>query len=335
MLIAILYTGELRTCFKTIEYTKKNILLNDDIHVFATIQNADTIECNEFIKTHIGSNLKNLTHFNKTEIVWNFIQDELLSKMSINNSTYNYLKQSGSMIENYQSYLSYKSLLEYEKAQNIKYDYIVRLRTDIIYTQQLNFNFTKLTISDIKENLQLINNITKERNLLSLKNVKLFFNNLLFEKNKILRNSANYLNIDIHSNSDNFNIILNCIINENKNKNENNENNILENIHRFLNDGKYIITIRKNLFFLIKRDFFSEIVNLGITYGIYKNNIDEYWWNSESQLQEICKQNNITIFDSATLIEDNSLYKYNYHNYFNQNNKLYEELECLLFICRN
>jgi len=329
MLIAILYTGELRTCFKTIEYTKKNILLNDDVHVFATIQNADTIECNEFIKTHIGSNLKSLRYFNKTDILWNSIQDELLNKMSINPRIYKYLKTGGSMIENYQSYLSYKSLLEYEKTQNIKYDYIVRLRTDIIYTQPLTFNFTKLTILDIKDNLQLINNITKETNLLSLKNIKLFFNNLLFEKNKILRNSANYLNIDIHSNSNNFTNILNYIINENEN-----ENNILESIHRFLNDGKYIITLRKNVFFLIKRDFFSEIVNLGITYGIYKNNIDEYWWNSESQLQEICKQNNITIFDSATLLEDKSLYEYNNDNYFNQNCNLHKDLHCLFFICR-
>jgi hypothetical protein len=246
MLIAILYTGEFRTFIKTIQYTKKNILLNNNVHVFATMQNANTIECNKIITTHIGSNLKSLTHFYKSDILWNSIQDNLLNNMQINKKNYNYLKTSGSMIEYYQLYLSYQSLLEYEKMKNIKYDYIVRLRSDVIYTQPLTFNFIKLTLLDIKDNLQLINNITKESNLLALKNIKLFLNNLLFENNKILRNNANYANIDIHSNSDIFTNILNCIINENENKNENNENNennILENIHRFLNDGKYIITI--------------------------------------------------------------------------------------------
>ena len=335
MLVAILYTGEFRTCFKTMQYTKQNILLNDDVHVFATIQNANTNECNEFITTNFGLNLKSLIHFNKSETLWNSIQDELLNKMSlpINTTIYNYLKKSGSMIEYYQLYLSYQSLLEYEKSQNIKYDYVVRLRTDVIYTQPLTFNFINLSILDIKEQLQIIKNITKETNLLSLKNIKILLNNLLVETNKILRYSANYGNIDFHSNSDNFNKILNDI--ENDNDVNDNENNILESIHSFLNNGKYIITLRKNVFFIIKRDWFSEIANLGITYGAYKNNNNAYWWNSESQLQEICLQNNITIFDSTILLEDNSLYKYNNDNYFNENNKLQEDLQCLFFICRS
>ena len=95
MLVAILYTGEFRTCFKTMQYTKQNILLNDDVHVFATIQNANTNECNEFITTNFGLNLKSLIHFNKSETLWNSIQDELLNKMSlpINTTIYNYLKK--------------------------------------------------------------------------------------------------------------------------------------------------------------------------------------------------------------------------------------------------
>lgn len=337
MLIAILYTGEFRTCEKTIYYTKNNILLNENVHVFATIQSTNIIYSNAFIKNHMSSNLKSLTNFDKTDILWNSIQDKLLSKLSINNKIYNYLKKSGSMIEHYQIYLSYKSLLEYEFSNNIKYDYIVKLRTDVIYTQPLNFNFMKITLLDIIDNFQKINKITNESKLLSLKNIKIFFNNLLFENDKNLRNSENYANLDIHSNYDFYNLL-----NENEIQNE---NYIFEKIFNFINNGKYIITLRKNVFIVIKRDFFSEIVNLGITYGSYiknknilNNDNDEYWkfwWNSESQLQEICRQKNICIFDSTTILEDKSLYKYNSTNYFNENNKLLENLQCLFFICRN
>ena len=111
------------------------------------MQNANTIESNKIIKTHIGSHLKSLTHFCKSDILWNSIQDNLLNNMQINKKNYNYLKTSGSMIEYYQLYLSYQSLLEYEKSQNIKYDYVVRLRTDVIYTQPLTFNFINFPLS--------------------------------------------------------------------------------------------------------------------------------------------------------------------------------------------
>ena len=62
-------------------YSKKNILLNNDVHVFATMQNANTIESNKIIKTHIGSHLKSLTHFCKSDILWNSIQDNLLNNI--------------------------------------------------------------------------------------------------------------------------------------------------------------------------------------------------------------------------------------------------------------
>jgi len=332
MRIAILYTGEFRTCEKTIHYTKQNILLNDDVHIFAIIQSQyENIQHDSnFIKSHMGLHIKHLTNFNKTDKLWSSIQDELLSNMPIHQCTYNYLKNSGSMIEYYQAYLAYQQVLHYEQVNNIKYDYIIRLRTDVIYTQPLTFNFLSLTTGDIINYFKIIQKHTQGPQLLSVNHIKLFFNNLLSENNKHTRFEANYSNCDIHYNSGYINNAISYILNDHIN-----DYVAFEKIREIIHKGKYIITLRKNVFFVIKRNFFSQIVSLGVTYGKYIGNNNDYWWNAESQLQEICKINEISIFDSTTLLEDKSLYDFQDNNYFNNDNNIADNLHCLFFICRN
>lgn len=332
MRIAILYTGEFRTCKKTMHYTKTNILLNDDVHIFAIIQSQyENIDHDSnFIKSHMGLHIKHLMFFNKTNQLWNSIQDELLHNMSIHNNTHTYLKNSGSMIEYYQAYLAYQQVLHYEQVNSIKYDYIVRLRTDVIYTQPLTFDFLNLTTSDIIDNFKLIQKCTQESSLLSVSHINMFFNNILCDHNKENRLKTNYSNCDIHYNSEYINNAIRYILNDNVN-----DYVAFKKIREIIHEGKYIITLRKNVFFVIKRDLYSRIVNLGITYGKYIGNNNNYWWNAESQLQEVCKVNEISIFDSTTLLEDKSLYEFQENNYFNNDNNIADNLHCLFFICRN
>jgi len=344
MRIAILYTGEFRTCETTLPYMKQNILLNDEVDVFATIQHSDSEYSERVIKTHLGSHLKQLIHFNKTDETWNLLQDDLLHKMAIHPQTHYYLKNSGSMIEYYQAFLSFNAVMNYEALNNFQYDYIVRLRTDVIYTQPLNFNFLNMTVEDIIDNFKLIQGITQEPALLTFKNLAYFFNNLLGENQHIKKNriGATTANLDIHTNSEQLKQLLDAIGIANEQTLWTNSiwtntiwtNTIWESIRHYINKGKYIITLRKNVFYVIKREFYQDIMHLGLTYGSYTNPDNAYWWNAESQLQEICKVNNISIFDSTTLLEDKSLYEYNYATYFNENTSLQEHLPCLFFICR-
>jgi len=329
MLIGVLYTGEFRTCKNTIPFMKQNILLNKDVHVFATVQSDDNQYCKTFIMNNMGDNLKHFDSFKKTDLTWESIQNELLSKMLVHPQNLYYLKTSGSMIEYYQSYLSFQQLILYEKIHNIKYDYIVRLRTDVIYTQPLTFDFLNMTVQEIKMRLTTIRDVTNDLKLLSLNNIKMFFNNLLCINNNIERVKTSYSNCDIHANSECYNNIENLI-----NSSED-EDYCIDKLRTFIIEGNYIITLRKNVFFIVKRNLFTEVSKLGITYGTYMNDSNPYWWNSESQLQEICKLNKITIFDSTTVLEDKSLYEYSRNNYISETNILNKDLECLFFICRN
>jgi hypothetical protein len=59
-----------------------------------------------------------------------------------------------------------------------------------------------------------------------------------------------------------------------------------------------------------------------------------YWFNAESQLFQICRENGVDIFDSTTDLEEKSIYNYNENNYF-ENNVLKKSNDFSFFIRRN
>ena len=80
---------------------------------------------------------------------------------------------------------------------------------------------------------------------------------------------------------------------------------------------------------------FTNISNLGITYGSeHKMENNDYWFNAESQLDQIFIENDIDVFDSTTKLEHDSLYGYNENVYF-ENNVLKKSHEFLFFIRRH
>ena len=61
---------------------------------------------------------------------------------------------------------------------------------------------------------------------------------------------------------------------------------------------------------------------------------NDYWWNAESQLNQLCFENDIDSFNSVSLLEDKSLYEYNEKNYYDSNGKLIETDNLFFFIKR-
>ena len=56
---------------------------------------------------------------------------------------------------------------------------------------------------------------------------------------------------------------------------------------------------------------------------LYEKN--SYWFDAESQLENICRQNNIDKFNSTTDLEGNSLYNYHQSKYYNENGELKQD----------
>ena len=124
MKIAIIYTGETRTIEKTIDYFKSNVLLNENCHVFAVLQSNNVDFHDNYVKTHLGDNLKSLSWFDKNNQLWCDIREHLLYNMDISEDWKNYLRNSGSMIEYYQMYLAFKEIEKIEHLYNYKYEYM-------------------------------------------------------------------------------------------------------------------------------------------------------------------------------------------------------------------
>jgi hypothetical protein len=319
--VAIIYTGEARTIETTIKTFKEHILLNENHHVFAVVQSSNSELTEQLVKTHMKDNLKNYEKFNKNDFCWNVIQDNLLNIINTNHFWYEYLKyKSGSMIEYYQMFLAYQKIVDYEYRENFKYDYVIRIRCDVIITHPIYFDWDSFDESYIKQCFEEIQKQKNYENLISSDSLGTFMNSIFF-KNRI------YSTIKVENNciisSDNFKFLLQT----------NNEIIFFSMLKDYLNKGKFIITLRENVLFFIKRKYMTFIAPLGITYGMYKNKSNDYWFNAENQLKQICIENDIDIFDSHTILEEESLYKYDENNYY-KDGKLIKNNNVFFFIKR-
>jgi hypothetical protein len=304
MNIAIFYTGEARTIETTIHLFKKNVLLNNNYHVFAILQSNNIDLHDKIIKETIGDNIKNIHWFDKNDQEWLQIKEKQLNKIDIPNNWKNYLSNSGSMVEHYQMYLAYKLLEKYENENNFHYDYVFRFRTDTVIKDCIDFENFHFEKSYIHYLLHKIKDFLNIDTIISQKVLDIFMVTFYNEK----RIYYNDLFISKYSNNS-------C----NKLLEIENEEVFIDSLVNYLKNGNYIIAFRENVIYFVKRNLMTNIHVLGITYGNYKID-DDYWFNAESQFKSICIDNNIDFFSSTTSLEGKSLYEYNYNNYFENEN---------------
>ena len=82
----------------------------------------------------------------------------------------------------------------------------------------------------------------------------------------------------------------------------------------------------------------EKIHTLGITYGKYQLPNHSHWFDAESQLKQMCAENDIDFYSTVTPLEGASLYNYNSSNYFDDagdSRALKENAPFSFFIKRN
>lgn len=301
MKVAVIFTGALRTIKKTIRYFKQNVLLNLDVDVFACIQN-DTETPNEewdqWLKQEMGDHLRHTQWFSLSDHSdWLSLRNKSLSNLSLDEGWKNYIKNSGSIIEYYQMYLAFLKMCHYESCHS-KYDYIIRTRTDTIFAKPVDFHWLNWSDEQVE---QRINRINEE---LTLSEIELTPENTLkYFMSTIISDS---LISNIH------NVISRYIPNQ--------TNSIPlspSNLNNYIKNGLYILVIRANNLYIIRRNLFNFIPSLPYMYGFLRSPYnDDYWFNSENQFQSACYFSNLALFDYNTLFEDKSLYEYDEKRYF-------------------
>jgi hypothetical protein len=79
-------------------------------------------------------------------------------------------------------------------------------------------------------------------------------------------------------------------------------------ILKYLHKGRYILTIRKNNLYVIRRELFYTLPSLGTFYGTYKScHADPWFFNAEGQFRDLLYFSGISIYDYSTLAEEMSL----------------------------
>ena len=311
MRVAILFTGALRTINKTIRYFQENALLNSDVHVFACVQNdtqTSEIHWNDWFKEKMGQHLRSLEWFNIRENQhWQQHRDFLLNNMAISDHWKHYLKNSGSMIEYYQMQLAYVKMMNYELTHNIQYDYIIRIRTDTIFSRPVDFHWLNWTQDEVDSRVETIKTQLIKCNIevTDYNVVKYFMNTLISDD--IISNVSNLFGDYIPNRDKPIKI---------------------QKLHDYLKNGSYILTYRVNLLYIVRRDMFYLIPSLGTFYGFQLSKSTEmaYRWNAESQFQAACSNSNLSIFDYRTEFDEKSLYEYDEKRYFDSNNNIINPL---------
>jgi len=318
--IAIIYTGETRTCETTLPFFKKNVLLDENYDVFSLVQTDNHNHYEKLLRENIGGNLKSLEFFDKNNSIWTEIRENLLGNMNISNEWKHYLRTSGSMVEYYQMYLAYKNLEIYEKEHNFSYDFILRFRTDTVLKDIIDFDYKKYNENSIKSLFYKIKEEMNYHSIISLETISHFMN-IFYSKN---RTNYEKISFDNRPISDRVQQLLNIT----------NEEEFFTECKKYLLTGNYLIALRKNVIYFSNRESMNHIHTLGITYGNYVLQHHSHWFDAESQLTQICIQNNIDFYSSVFPLEGKSLYSYNHTDYFDENNELIDK-EYSFFIKRH
>jgi hypothetical protein len=332
MKIAILYTGALRTIRDVLPYFKTNVLEAATaeghlVDVFAVLQSNDPLHYREanwsdmpfppafpstvedckitetWLHEQLTGHLQNLTWFRPNHSLWIKLREQMLGNMNLPEYRTSYLRNSGSLIEYYQMQMAYINLLQYERTHNMTYDYVVRLRPDVMIAHPLTFSWLTWTVEEIRERFLEIQKLTLSADLYCDAHFVRFMNTLYRPTlDGVLNDEMSFLPAD----KSNF---LDW-----------QASNILEVIQSFLLQGPYVVTLRGNVVYMLPRRHMGLLAALGTTYGLY-NNLPEnnlWWWNSESQFQSICLEQRLTIFEASTLVETQSLYQYETPRYYDQ-----------------
>jgi hypothetical protein len=289
MKTAVLFTGALRTVKRTIRYLKENVLIHPDVHVFACLQN-DTheseAEWNEWFRQELGNHIKTITWFSDAYYPsWALEREIMLRHMPLEDGWKNYLRHSGSMVEYKQLQLAYLAMSNHEQ-QSFSYEYVIRARTDTIFAKKIDFHWISFSQQQITERLQLIEKkLLHEKMDSSYPSVFSYFMSTLLSDDLI----------------PNLNRLL---IKYLPSEAETSPPNATE-LSDYLRKGRYLLTIRKNLLYIVRRSLFHAIPSIASLYGTFRSpHSDHHWFNAECQFQGACYHAGLSSHEYSSAFEE-------------------------------
>lgn len=293
MRTVVILTGQLRTIRKTMRFLKRNVVTGHQ-DVFACLQN-DTQESEESWETWLRQEIPTLQRIiwfsNERCPEWIPIRTRLVEAMAITNLWKDYLKTSGSMIEYYQLYLAYHAMEHYEQRHG-RYDQLIRMRTDSVFFKPIDFHWLDWTVSDIATRW---NAITAQLEQQPTGSAEVSPSQVFHTFMGTLLSDDLLTNIPL--------LLLRTLPHEGAVI-----PNTMEEVREYLHRGRYLIGVRTNNLYVVRRDLFHLIPCLGTMYGLFKcPHDDAYAFNAEGQLLAAAYHSCITVHTYSTVLEEHSL----------------------------
>lgn len=301
--IAVFYTGSLRTFESTLDPFINHLLgpNQPNIHVFACLQN-DKAEPNAMIASYLEERLGKdvFKSIEWTDLKDPFYQEWLIQRIEnlpIQDYWKDYLKTSGTVLEYTQFYKCFQAMSQQSLFQGWNYDYVVRLRTDVVVAHPIDFR--TIPVDDFDG---LIEWLYPER----------------LKQGNFVEGPVRMRPKGTESND--------------------------PLVEASVDYKKWILSIRRNVFYILPGSCAHVIADIGRYFGDVRPRNDQereqfpVWFDAESQLQLSCLQKGITVYNSATEMEVNSLYKYsraNYYDYDEHNEYLKINPQYMVFIRRH
>lgn len=291
MKTVVILTGQLRTIRKTMRFLKRNVVF-DQQDVFACLQN-DTQESDESWAAwfhHELPGLRGLIWFSETTCPeWVPLRTRLVEAMNISNLWKDYLKNSGSMIEYYQLYLAYHALEHYEQHVGVQYDQLIRMRTDSVFLKPIDFHWLHWSVNDVTARWNRIAALLESHQMpCGSSDVFRVFMGTLLSDDVLTQTPLLFVRTLGHEQFA--------------------APNTMEGVRDYLHSGRYLMGIRTNNLYVVRRDLFRLMPCLGTMYGMFRGPYeDPYWFNAENQFINACYHANLTVYTYSTLQEEHSL----------------------------
>lgn len=292
MKTAVLFTGALRTVKKTLRYLKENVLIHPDVHIFACLQNDSALseaEWNEWFRQELGDHIKTITWFSDVFYPsWALEREIMLRHMPLEDGWKNYLRHSGSMVEYKQLQLAYLAMSNHEQIHYYQYEYVIRMRTDTIFTKKIDFRWLYFSEEQIIKRFDLIYKKLLSENMDS--SYPSVFSHFM----------STLLSDDLIPNLKN--ILISYLPSQEATRKSMPSH---KEMPDYLRNGHYILTVRKNLLYIVRRSLFHTIPSLASLYGTFRSpHSDHHWFNAECQFQGACYHAGLSSHEYSSALEE-------------------------------
>lgn len=281
--VAIFYCGIiddklLVTCSESI---KNNMLDEKDTKMFMVLSSNMKEQHESFLRQHFAESIGAIEWVDHSVQAVQCVKQSVIELIEscISEKHCDYFKDSDALLEYYRIYRAYQLMTKYEYTHKVRFDYITRIRPDAIFCSRLQYPPEQISAESIQPRMDQIQKVYKNKNEL----LSLVIHSLYLPQRIETKNDAEFFSHSL----------------ENLENTENNVTTIIE----YIQSGKYIVTIGKNLMFVTKRHHFSMLSCLGVSYGQYFLPGFKQWLDPPYQFQICALLNGYTIFDSITKSE--------------------------------